>query len=240
MFNRCLADRPAPTSIKRVCVFCGARRGRNPLFTQVASELGRELARAGLGIVYGGGGSGLMGAVARAALQSGGAVTGVMPHFLAEHEEALLDNHEFILVDDMGARKSEMAARADAFITLPGGLGTLEEIAEQMTWAKLGRHTKPMVLLDAANYWRHLTGLLDHMCAEGFTSAEDFERLFIAPDVPTAISRVIGLGPPNRFDIVSDQRCAQPLLNEISTGEALHEVYLAPAAEMEGRKSAIA
>ena len=140
----------------------------------------------------------------------------------------------------MGARKSEMAARADAFITLPGGLGTLEEIAEQITWAKLGRHTKPMVLLDAANYWRHLTGLLDHMCAEGFALAEEFERLYIAPDVPTAISRVIGLRPSSRADIVSDQRCAQPLLNEISTGEALHEVYLAPAAEMEGRKSAIA
>jgi predicted Rossmann-fold nucleotide-binding protein len=121
MFNRCFADPPAPTSIKRVCVFCGARRGRNPLFTQIASELGRELARAGLGIIYGGGGSGLMGALARAALQSGGAVTGVMPRFLAEREEALLDNHEFILVDDMGARKSEIAARADAFIALPGG-----------------------------------------------------------------------------------------------------------------------
>jgi uncharacterized protein (TIGR00730 family) len=240
MFNRCFADRPAPTSIKRVCVFCGARRGRNPLFTQVASELGRELARAGLGIVYGGGGSGLMGAVARAALQSGGAVTGVMPRFLAEREEALLDNHEFILVDDMGARKSEMAARADAFIALPGGLGTLEEIAEQITWAKLGRHTKPMVLLDAANYWRHLTSLLDHMRAEGFALAEEFERLYIAPDVPTAISRVIGLRPPSRVDIVSDQRRALPLLNEISTGEALHEVYLAPPAEIGGSESAIA
>jgi uncharacterized protein (TIGR00730 family) len=240
MFNRCFADRPAPTSIKRVCVFCGARRGRNPLFTQIASELGRELARAGLGIIYGGGGSGLMGAVARAALQSGGAVTGVMPRFLAEREEALLDNHEFILVDDMGARKSEMAARADAFIALPGGLGTLEEIAEQITWAKLGRHTKPMVLLDAANYWRHLTSLLDHMRAEGFAFAEEFERLYIAPDVPTAISRVIGLRPPSRVDIVSDQRCALPLLNEISTGEALHEVYLAPPAEIGGGQSAIA
>ncbi|QZN99990.1 TIGR00730 family Rossman fold protein [Chenggangzhangella methanolivorans] len=133
-----------------------------------AEKLGRLLAEAGVGLVYGGGNIGLMGAVARATLAAGGHVTGVIPKFLVEREVMLADVQELVVTEDMHERKRLMFERSDAFVALPGGIGTLEELVEQMTWAQLGRHAKPILIADLHGFWSPLTALLDHMSAEGF------------------------------------------------------------------------
>jgi uncharacterized protein (TIGR00730 family) len=218
----------AAAPIQRICVFCGARLGTDPIFAAVAEELGRAAAHAGLGVVYGGGGSGLMGIVAHAALRAGGAVTGVIPRFLIEREEALLEAHELIVVEDMATRKREMALRADAFIALPGGLGTLEEIAEQMSWSKLGRHEKPMVLVDVANYWAPLITALQHMTKSGFAAANDFAALSVVPDAAGAIAKLIGPLPRDRSNTPAWRSRAPPLLKEIPSQRSQHDIYYAP------------
>lgn len=133
-----------------------------------ATSLGRALARAGVGLVYGGGNIGLMGAVARATLTAGGHVTGVIPRFLVEREVMLADVHELVVTEDMHERKRVMFDRSDAFVALPGGIGTLEELVEQMTWAQLGRHEKPILVANLHDFWTPLLTLLEHMSSEGF------------------------------------------------------------------------
>ncbi len=191
--------------------------------------LGRAAARADLDLIYGGGGGGLMGAVARAAIGEGGRVTGIIPSFLIPHEEALGLDHELIVVDDMPERKQAMAARADAFIALPGGLGTLEEIAEQISWAKLRRHAKPIILLDIAGFWRPLTALFDHMAATGFCASDVVPNVVLAESAEDAIARLIAHRRIYAPEPAATRFRRPPLLNEISAENSQHDVFHCPA-----------
>jgi uncharacterized protein (TIGR00730 family) len=155
-------------SINSVCVYCGSAPGRNPRYAEVADELGRTLAEAGVRLVYGGGSVGLMGRIARSVLAHGGAVTGIIPQFLRDRELMLKDADDLVVTADMHERKRLMFERSDAFVAMPGGIGTLEEVVEMMTWAQLGQHDKPIALLDVDGFWRPLVDLLDHMRAEAF------------------------------------------------------------------------
>jgi uncharacterized protein (TIGR00730 family) len=151
-----------------ICVYCGSGTGRNPVYAEAARTLGRELGKNGIGLVYGGGSLGLMGEVARATLESGGRVTGIIPGFLTEKEKMLRDVDDLILTEDMHERKRLMFERSDAFVALPGGVGTLEELVEQLTWVQLGRHAKPVVVANIAGFWNPFLSLLTHMKGETF------------------------------------------------------------------------
>lgn len=154
--------------VRNICVYCGSGTGRNPVYEAAAETLGRSMAAAGIGLVYGGGGLGLMGATARSVLACGGRVTGIIPQFLSDKERMLRDVQELIVTDDMHQRKKLMFERSDAFVALPGGIGTLEELVEQLTWAQLGQHKKPIVLANIDNFWQPLLSLLGHMRDEAF------------------------------------------------------------------------
>ncbi|MET0745352.1 MAG: TIGR00730 family Rossman fold protein [Microvirga sp.] len=154
--------------IRSICVYCGSGFGSDPVFKESAAALGRAMAEGGVRLVYGGGNVGLMGTVARAVLDHGGHVTGIIPEFLKSREKMLDDVQETIVVPDMHTRKRLMFDKADAFVALPGGIGTLEELVEQMTWAQLGQHTKPILMLSENGFWKPLLGLLAHMREQGF------------------------------------------------------------------------
>jgi uncharacterized protein (TIGR00730 family) len=154
--------------IKTVCVYCGSGPGTNPHFVEAATALGKILAENGVGLVYGGGSIGLMGAVAKSVLEHGGMVTGIIPDFLTARENALTGVQELIVTADMHERKRMMFERSDAFVALPGGIGTLEELVEQLTWQQLGRHTKPVLLANIDGFWEPLLALLTHMRATQF------------------------------------------------------------------------
>lgn len=154
--------------IRSICVYCGSASGGDPAFVAAAEELGRAMAAANLRLVYGGGALGLMGAVARATLGAGGEVTGIIPDFLTQKEKLLDGVQDTIVVSDMHTRKQLMFERADAFVALPGGIGTLEELVEQMTWAQLGRHQKPILVLSLKDFWKPLLTLIAHMRESGF------------------------------------------------------------------------
>jgi len=154
--------------IRSVCVYCGSGPGENPAYFHAATDLGRILAENGIRLVYGGGSIGLMGAVAKAVLANGGAVTGIIPEFLSTREIMLDDVTELIITADMHERKRLMFERSEAFVALPGGIGTLEEVVEMMTWAQLGRHEKPVLLANLGGFWNPLIDLLAHMKAEAF------------------------------------------------------------------------
>jgi uncharacterized protein (TIGR00730 family) len=166
--------------IRNICVYCGSSPGRDPAYAAAARTLGRLMAEAGIGLVYGGGGLGLMGETAKAVLAHGGRVTGIIPEFLSEREHMLRDVTELIVVDDMHQRKKLMFDKSDAFVALPGGIGTLEELVEQLTWAQLGRHTKSILLLNADGFWAPFLHLLDHMRGEGFIRPEMAVRFLTA------------------------------------------------------------
>jgi len=153
---------------RKLCVYCGSGNGRNPAYVEAARGLGAAMAKADIGLVYGGGSLGLMGETAKAVLDAGGHVTGIIPSFLASREHMLTDVNELIVTADMHERKMTMFARSTGFVALPGGLGTLEELAEMSTWAQLGQHAKPIILCNIAGYWDPLVTLLDHMRAEKF------------------------------------------------------------------------
>jgi uncharacterized protein (TIGR00730 family) len=156
------------TDIKTVCVYCGSGPGTNPQFVEAAQAFGKALAESGVGLVYGGGSVGLMGAVASATLENGGRVTGIIPDFLVKREHAMTDAQEMIVTHDMHERKRLMFERSDAFVALPGGIGTLEELVEQLTWQQLGRHSKPILLANIDGFWEPLMNLLAHMRATAF------------------------------------------------------------------------
>ena len=169
--------------IKNVCVYCGSSIGADPRHTTAARALGAALARAGIGLVYGGGAIGLMGVLAKATLAAGGAVTGIIPEFLDRREIPFVGATELIVVDDMHTRKRLMFERSDAFVALPGGVGTLEELTEQLTWIQLGRHTKPLVIADIAGFWRPLLSLFAHMHNEEFIRDGEDVRYLVAERV---------------------------------------------------------
>jgi uncharacterized protein (TIGR00730 family) len=161
--------RYAPMAVlKTVCVYCGSGTGADPIYGEAARELGRRFAETGIRLVYGGGSVGLMGEIASAVLRHGGHVTGIIPRFLSERERLLRGVDELIVTDDMHARKRLMFERAEAFVALPGGIGTLEELVEMLTWGQLGRHEKPVVLANVGGFWNPLLALFAHMTEQGF------------------------------------------------------------------------
>ena len=163
--------------IRSICVYCGSSPGNDPVYVEAARNFGRTLAREKLKLVYGGGGIGLMGELARSAIDAGGEVTGVIPDFLVAREKALDGARGVIVTNDMHERKRTMFELADAFVALPGGIGTLEELVEQMTCIQLGRHKKPLLLLNLRKFWDPLLALLDHQRKQGFIGANSFEFL---------------------------------------------------------------
>src|SRR4249919_2258004 len=154
--------------IRTVCVYCGSGPGSNPRFIEAAIALGKIFAENNIRLVYGGGSVGLMGAVARSVLDHGGSVTGIIPDLLRARENSLTRVQEMVVTPDMHERKRLMFERSDAFVALPGGVGTLEELVEQMTWQQLGRHSKPVLLANIDDFWEPLLALLTHMRANQF------------------------------------------------------------------------
>jgi len=179
------------TEIKNICVYCGSSPGDDPVYAAAARFLGTALARSGIGLVFGGGSCGLMGVVARAALAAGGRVCGIIPGFLDEREVALEGLTELRIVPDMHVRKQLMFEKADAFVALPGGIGTLEELAEQLTWIQLGRHAKPLVIADIHGFWRPLLTLFAHMRGEGFIRSGYEMRYLVAERVEDVIPMIL-------------------------------------------------
>lgn len=182
--------------MKRVCVFCGSSPGTRPEYRDTARLLGRTLAHRRLGLVYGGGSVGLMGVLADAALEAGGEVIGVIPRPLATRELAHPGLSELRVVDSMHERKATMAALADGFVALPGGLGTLEETLEILTWAQLGIHVKPVGVLDVLGYYDGLRRLLDHARGEGFVRGEHASLLLFATSAGEVLDRLLAWRPP--------------------------------------------
>lgn len=168
---------------RRICIFCGSNKGTDPAFAEVARGIGEHLARSGIGVVYGGGKIGIMGEVADAALRAGGQVFGVIPQKLWDVEVGHDGLTELFVVDSMHARKMMMAQLSDAFVALPGGFGTLEELFEATTWMQLGYHRKPVGLVNAGGYYDHLLAFLDHAAAAGFVRASHRPLMLSAPDI---------------------------------------------------------
>jgi uncharacterized protein (TIGR00730 family) len=157
--------------LNNICVYCGSGKGRTRAYAAAARTLGRALAKSGIGLVYGGGSLGLMGELAHATLEHGGRVTGIIPSFLSDQERMLREADELIITDNMHQRKMLMFERSDAFVALPGGVGTLEELVEQLTWSQLGRHNKPIIVANIDGFWTPFLELLEHMRAETFIRA---------------------------------------------------------------------
>ncbi|HEY8376954.1 MAG TPA: TIGR00730 family Rossman fold protein [Nannocystis sp.] len=177
-----------PRTFRRICVYCGSATGRDPVYLELARHVGEQLARRGIGIVYGGGKIGLMGALADAALRAGGQVYGVIPQKLRDIEVGHDGLTELFVVDSMHARKMMMAQLSDAFIALPGGFGTLEELFETTTWLQLSYHRKPVGLLNAHGYFDHLLAFLDHAEAQGFLRPQHRAMLPAAPDLDALLA----------------------------------------------------
>lgn len=190
-------------TIRSVCVYCGSSPGRGDLYMKAGHALGRSLAQAGLRLVYGGGTKGVMGAVAEGTMRAGGKVTGIIPRFLTNKEatgQALTRLDELIVTEGMHQRKHLMFEKSDAFVALPGGIGTLEEIVEIMTWGQLGHHRKPMVFVNIAGFWEPMLALLDHMRAEGFIHTGHLVQPTVVDSaeavVPTIMAAIAADGTP--------------------------------------------
>ncbi len=187
--------------VSNICVYCGSAQGCDPIYDAAARKLGHAMAGSGLGLVYGGGATGLMGAIASAVLANGGRVTGIIPNFLMNREHILPEIQECLIVGDMHERKRLMFERADAFVALPGGIGTLEELAEQLTWVQLERHTKPVVIADIGGFWQPLLQLFAHMRERSFIQIPFEVRYLVAekiedvlPMIETAAAKAALLG----------------------------------------------
>jgi uncharacterized protein (TIGR00730 family) len=175
------------STLRAICVYCGSGPGSNPKFVESARTFGRILAENNVGLVYGGGSIGLMGAIAESVIDHGGHVTGIIPDFLKAREAMFQRAQEMIVTRDMHERKRLMFERADAFVALPGGIGTLEELVEQMTWAQLGRHKKPILMANIDQFWEPLGALLDHMRDMEFIRA----GLTVAPIVVDRVEDIL-------------------------------------------------
>ena len=173
--------------LQSICVYCGSNDGRLPEYAASAERLGRDMAEAGVRLVYGGGSVGLMGIVARSVLAHGGQVTGIIPQFLKDREVMLKEVSELIVTADMHERKRIMFERSDAFVALPGGIGTLEEVIEMLSWSQLGLHRKPIGLLDVDGFWAPLVALFDHMTDQQFVSVDHRQFIIHDPDPITLL-----------------------------------------------------
>jgi len=183
------------TKIQSICVFCGSSPGRKSVYMRAAEDLGREIARRGITLVYGGASVGLMGAIARTVMDEGGRVIGVIPESMKDQEIAQEGLLEMYVVSSMHARKAKMEELSDAFIALPGGFGTLEEIFEVVTWAQLGIHTKPCGVLNVAGYYDQLLAFLDHTVDEGFIYGLHRDVVLTAEDSSAMIDRMLSYKP---------------------------------------------
>jgi uncharacterized protein (TIGR00730 family) len=169
-----------------VCVYCGSGKGTEPGFEKAAIELGTTLGKMGYPLIYGGGSIGLMGATARACLDAGGHVTGIIPEFLTKNEIVMRDVSELIITEDMHERKMKMFQRSDAFVVLPGGIGTLEEVVEMMSWCQLGHHKKPILLANINDFWSPFRALIKHMRDKEFIR-KDYDASYEMFDTITEI-----------------------------------------------------
>lgn len=184
-------------TIRSICVYCGSSPGRQPLYVEAGRDLGRSIAEAGMRLVYGGGTKGIMGAVAEGAMAAGGPVTGIIPRFLMTKERTASDLDrldELVITEDMHERKHIMFEKSDAFVALPGGIGTLEEVVEIMTWAQLGRHRKPIVFANLDGFWNPMTALLDHMRAEGFVHTGHLVRPLVVDRAEDVVPAIVAAG----------------------------------------------
>jgi hypothetical protein len=185
-----LMNRPEKSSkIRTICVYCGSGPGTDPAFVEAATGFGKILAENGIRLIYGGGGVGMMGAVARAVLDHGGAVTGIIPEFLMTRERAAHE-HELVVTQDLHERKRKMFEMSDAFVALPGGVGTLEELVEQLTWVQLGRHRKPVLIANIEKFWDPLCALLDHMTKLEFIRGDLGFELLVADTVEDILPKL--------------------------------------------------
>lgn len=181
-------------AIRSVCVYCGSSTGKGDAYLAAGRQLGQALAAAKLRLIYGGGTRGIMGAVAEGTIEAGGKVTGIIPSFLMNREATEMALHrldDLIVTDDMHQRKHAMFERADAFVALPGGIGTLEEIVEIMTWGQLGRHRKPIVFGNVGGFWAPMLSLLDHMREEGFVHTGHLVRPLVVEDAAAIVPAII-------------------------------------------------
>ncbi len=188
---------PAPERrvLRRVTVYAGSRNGNNPAYAEAAALLGAELASRGIGVIYGGGKTGLMGALSDAVISAGGELVGIMPRWLVDKEVAHPGVLDFRITDSMHERKKMMADMADAFIALPGGFGTMDELFEVLTWAQIGLHDKPIGMLDVAGYFAPFVTFARHVAEEGFI-AREHESLYVVEAEPdTLVSRLAAFAP---------------------------------------------
>ena len=179
--------------IKSVCVFCGSAPGARPSYSAAAEELGTALAHRGITLVYGGGRLGLMGIVAEAALKAGGRVVGVIPRFLLQREAGHPALSETVVVETMHERKLQMFERSDAFVVLPGGIGTLEELFEVLSWRTLGLHTKPIVIVDQGGYWQPLAALLRGIVEGGFAERTHLDHVAFVSDLKDVLPAIAAM-----------------------------------------------
>lgn len=200
------------TRIRAVCVYCGSGLGTDPAYAEAARRLGHILAAEQIRLVYGGGSLGLMGTLARSVVEHGGKVTGIIPEFLVARERMMREVDELLVTEDMHSRKRAMFDRSDAFVALPGGLGTLEETVEMLTWSQLGRHQKPVVLANISGFWQPLIALMNHMRAEEFIRQGLMARYWVADTVeaivPTMREALAICGP-------TDQGAGAPSLSNL-------------------------
>ena len=184
------------TTIRSLCVYCGSSMGRDPAHREAAAAVGTLMAASGVRLVYGGGAVGLMGVVADAVMAGGGEVIGVIPKGLFSNEVGHQGITELVEVDSMHQRKQRMAEEADAFLALPGGLGTLEELAEITTWAQLGIHAKPTVFVDPDDYWSGLLAWIDAAVARGYVPAPSQDFFTVVADADGVLPAIAGFAPP--------------------------------------------
>ncbi len=181
-------------TIRSICVYCGSSPGRDEVYIKAGHLLGRSIAKAGLRLIYGGGTKGIMGAVADGALRAGGKVTGIIPRFLMNKEateNALTRLDELQITDNMHQRKHAMFEKSDAFVALPGGIGTVEEIVEIMTWGQLGHHRKPIVFANVNGFWDPMLSLIDHMRAEGFVHTSHLVQPLVVEDPEAVVAAIM-------------------------------------------------
>jgi uncharacterized protein (TIGR00730 family) len=187
--------------IRSICVYCGSQPGRDPAYMEAGRALGRSIAEHDLRLIYGGGTRGIMGAVSSGVLSNGGKVTGIIPEFLMDKEaskHSLSALTEVIVTRDMHERKHKMFEQSDAFVTLPGGIGTLEEIVEIMTWGQLGRHKKPMVFGNIDGFWNPMLELVKHMSDEGFIHTAHLVKPMVIDNVEDIVPAIIKAGRASR------------------------------------------
>lgn len=199
--------------IRSICVYCGSQPGRDPLYLEAGRALGRSIAEHGLRLVYGGGTRGIMGAVSSGVMSNGGSVLGIIPEFLMDKEasrHSLSALTEVVVTQDMHQRKHRMFEESDAFVTLPGGIGTLEEIVEIMTWGQLGRHRKPMVFANINNFWDPMLELLNHMAGEGFIHTSHLVKPMIIDKVDEIVPAILAAGSSGRARRAFWSGCRRP------------------------------